>query len=195
MTAARSLPSPLPAATYETLIGLLAVTGMRLGEAIGLDRDDVDLPGCVLVIRLGKNGQSREVPLRAATAAALEAYGGRRDQLCPWPRSSSFLISSEGNRLHPGTVWHDFDRLRRQTGLAARPRSRPPRLHDLRHTFVLRTLLNWYRAGADVHAQLPLLSTHLGHVKPASTYWYLEAAPELLAIAGQRLENLLGELP
>jgi integrase/recombinase XerD len=190
MTAARSLRSPMRAAAIETLIGLLAVTGMRVGEAIELDRDDVDLPGRLLVVRSGKNEKSRRVPLHPSTTAALADYAGRRDQRCRRPRSSKFLTGDRGARLSPSTLNSDFDWLRRQTGLFARSStSRPPRLHDLRHTFALRTLLNWYRAGMDVQAQLPVLSTYLGHVDPKSTYWYFEAAPELLALAAERLEQ------
>lgn len=190
MAAARTLPSPMRAAAMETLIGLLAVTGMRVGEAIELDRDDVDLPGGLVIVRSGKNQRSRRVPLHQTTTAVLAGYADRRDQLCRRPRSSRFLTGDRGDRLAPSTIQHDFDQLRRKAGLATRSRiSRLPRLHDLRHTFALRTLLNWYRTGVDVQAQLPLLSTYLGHVNPTSTYWYFEAAPELLALAAERLEQ------
>jgi integrase len=195
MHATRTIRSPLRAVTYETLVGLLAVTGMRVGEAIGLDRDDIDMAGGLLVVRFGKNDKSREVALHPSTVDALGAYAGRRDELCPRPNSPSFLVSTAGTRLDYRSVWHEFDRLRRLTDLSGRSWSRPPRLHDLRHTFVLRTLLNWYDAGADVEAQLPLLSTYLGHVDPSSTYWYYEAAPELLARAAGRLERAWEEQP
>jgi site-specific recombinase XerD len=196
MEAARkTIRSPLRAATYETLLGLLAVTGLRVGEAIGLDRDDVDIAAGVLVVRCAKGGNSREVPLHASTVDALGAYARRRDELCPRVSSPSFLVSIAGTRLDRGSVWHEFDRLRRLTGLSGRPGSRPPRMHDLRHSFVLRTLLNWYGAGANVEAQLPLLSVYLGHVDPSSTYWYFEAAPELLALAAERLERAWEDRP
>jgi integrase len=195
MQAARTIRSPLRAATYETLIGLLAVTGMRVGEAIGLDRDDVDMDAAVLAVLHGKNNRSREVPLHPTTVEALKTYASLREELCPQPASPSFLVSVAGTRLDYRSVWREFDRLRRRCSLGGRPGSRPPRLHDLRHTFVLRTLLNWYRAGTDVGAQLPLLSTFLGHVDPSCTYWYFEAAPELLALAARRLEQAWEELP
>ncbi len=196
MEAARTIRTPLRAATFETLVGLLAVTGMRAGEAIGLDRDDVDLPGGRLLVRCGKNGKSREVALHPTTTEALSAYARRRDELCPRPKSPSFYVSIAGTRLDYRSVWREFDRIRRLARLEERSRSRhrPPRLHDLRHTFVLRTLLKWYQAGIDVAAQLPLLSTYLGHVDPSSTYWYFEAAPELLALAAVRLELAWGDL-
>jgi integrase/recombinase XerD len=195
MAAARSIPSPLTAATYETLIGLLAVTGMRLGEAIGLDRQDVDLTGQLVVIRCGKFNKPRQVPLHLSTVDTLHAYSQQRDRLCPRPKCASFFVSSRGGRISRSRVHAAFARLRDQTGLGTTHRSRPPRLHDLRHTFVLRTLLNWYQAGIDVQAQLPLLSTYLGHVDPKSTYWYFQAAPELLALAAERLEYAWGSLP
>jgi len=195
MAAARSIPSPLHAATYETLIGLLAVTGMRLGEAIGLDRPDVDLSGQQMVIRCGKFNKPRQVPIHLSTVEALHAYSQLRDRLCRHPKCASFFVSSRGGRLSQSRVQAAFASLRAQTGLSTVHRSRPPRLHDLRHTFVLRTLLNWYRAGIDVQAQLPLLSTYLGHVDPKSTYWYFQAAPELLALAAERLEYAWGSVP
>ncbi|MDQ1426907.1 MAG: hypothetical protein QOK39_383 [Acidimicrobiaceae bacterium] len=187
MNHARHIRSPLKAHTYETLIGLLAVTGMRVGEAIGLDRDDVDVDAAVVVVRCGKNGRSREIPVHPSTIDALSVYTQRRHELCARPSSASFLVSSMGTRLDYRCVWREFDRLRRQAGLQGRSPSHPPRLHDLRHSFVLSTLLNWYHSGVDIDAKLPVLSTYLGHVDPASSYWYFEAAPELLALAAERL--------
>ena len=189
MAAARRIRSALKAATYETLIGLLAVSGMRVGEAIALDREDLELPEERLTVRRGKNGRSREVALHPSTIAALKAYARLRDELCPHPKDRSFLITNAGTRLYYGTVWHEFDRIRRRAGLDRESLGRRVRMHDLRHVFVLRTLLGWYREDADVEAQLPLLSTFLGHVDPSSSYWYFEAAPQLLALAAERLER------
>jgi integrase/recombinase XerD len=189
MLAAEATFPPLKAATHRTLVGLLAVTGMRIGEAIALDRADAELDHGRLTVRRGKNGRSREVPLHPTTVRALDAYAHTRDELCPRPHAPSFLISTTGRRLHPGSVWHDFDRLRRASGLDHQSLGHRARIHDLRHTFVLRTLLGWYRQGDDVEAQLPLLSTFLGHVHPSDTYWYFEGAPELLALAAERLER------
>lgn len=189
MGAAREIRSALKAATYETLIGLLAVTGMRIGEVIALDRGEVELPEGRLTVRHGKNGRSREVALHMSTVAALDAYARVRDELCPHPKDPSFLVTNAGTRLYYGTVWHVFDRIRRRSGLDRESLGRQVRMHDLRHVFVLRTLLGWYRDGADVEAQLPLLATFLGHVDPSSTYWYFEAAPQLLALAADRLEQ------
>lgn len=191
MAAARALVSPLKAATYETLVGLLATTGLRVGEAIRLDRADLDWAEGVLTVRSSKFGKSREVPLQASTLGALRVYQLRRDHLCPRPTAPSFFISTTGTRLDQPTFGSTFLHLVRQAGLRPRSGRCRPRPHDLRHSFAVRTLLNWYRAGYDVEAKLPLLSTYLGHVNPASTYWYLSAAPELLALAGQRLEHAL----
>jgi integrase/recombinase XerD len=189
MQAARKIGPPLKSATIETLVGLLAVTGMRVGEAIALDRGDVELAEGRLTVRRDKNGKSREVALHPSSVRALDAYARVRDELCPHPKDPSFLISAAGARLHRGTVGHEFDRLRRYCGLDYDTLGRSARLHDLRHSFVLRTLLSWYREDADVEAQLPLLSTFLGHVEPSSTYWYFEGAPQLLALALERLER------
>lgn len=193
MAAAQEFRSPLRAATFETLIGLLAVTGLRIGEALRLDLDDVDLDNGVLRIREAKFGKSREVPLHPSTVEALIAYTRRRNDLCPRPRHPSFFVSTTGTRLlycnaHLG--WLD---LVRRAGLEPRSAKCRPRPHDLRHRFAVRTLLGWYRDGDDVHARMPLLSTYLGHVHPANTYWYLSAAPELLALVAARLDALAGE--
>lgn len=195
MGAARHLRYPLHASTYETLIGLLAVTGMRVGEAIRLDRSDVCWDQGLLRILDSKFMKSRELPLHASTLEALRAYARRRDQLCREPKAPSFFVSVAGTRLDYARVQPVFARLTRQVGLVPRSERCRPRIHDIRHSFAVRTLLGWYRSGADVEALLPLLSTHLGHSDPKWTYWYLSAAPELLAVVAKRLEDALGELP
>lgn len=189
MAAAREFASPLKATTYETLIGLLSVTGMRIGEAVGLDRDDVELSEGRLTVRHGKNGRSREIALHPTTVTALERYARVRDELCPHAKDSSFLVTTTGMRMNRGTIWHEFDWLRRATGLDRETLGRRARIHDIRHSVVLRVLLGWYRDEVDVEAQLPVLSAFLGHTQPSDTYWYMEAAPELLAMAAQRLEQ------
>ncbi|MGO9962731.1 MAG: tyrosine-type recombinase/integrase [Acidimicrobiales bacterium] len=195
MSAARAIPSPLKASTYETLIGLLSVTGMRIGEVIGLDRSDVALAERLLTVHHGKNGRSREVALHPTTVTALDTYAHLRDELCPRPIGASFLVTSTGRRLDTGTVWHTFDRLRRCCGLDRETLGRQARIHDFRHSFALGTLLSWYQQDLDVEACLPLLSTFLGHVDPSDTYWYLEAAPQLLALAAKRLDDIWDRQP
>jgi integrase len=191
MGAADRLALPLQAATYRTLIGLLAVSGMRVGETIGLDRGDIDdRDGLVRVIN-GKFGKSREVPLDSSAIEALAAYGQRRDQLCPRPACEAFFVSTAGTRLHAANVRRVFARLVRVVGLEPRsPRCRPT-LHGFRHRFAVRTLLDWHRAGIDVQARLPWLATYMGHTEPANTFWYMTATPELLGLVAERLEPVL----
>ncbi|MGI8507179.1 MAG: tyrosine-type recombinase/integrase [Solirubrobacteraceae bacterium] len=192
MDAAEELASPLRTATYRTLIGLLAVTGMRVGEAIRLNRADVDWDKGLLTILSTKFGKDREVPLDPSAVRALAAYDRRRDQLCPQPTAPAFFVSTAGTRLHAANVRRTFTGLLQAAGLGRRSPRRRQRLHDLRHSFAIWTLLDWYRSGADVQARLPLLSSYVGHVEPSSTYWYLSAAPELLELAAQRLERAEG---
>lgn len=187
LSATDTLMLPLKIATYKTLIGLLAVTGMRVGEAVALDERDFDRRRAVLVIRKAKFAKSREVPLHSSSMQALQRYLLDRNRLSPRRDSSSFFVSTVGTRLIYNNVHETFLRLIYATGLGRRrPR---PTIHDLRHTFAIRTVLAWYRDGGDVEARMPLLSTYLGHVGPSSTYWYLSAVPELLEAATVRLER------
>jgi integrase len=188
MAATNVLRGRLRQATYRTLIGLLAVSGMRVGEAIRLDRRDVDLRDGILTVRGTKFGKSRELPVHASTVQALRSYLRLRDRISPEPATDAVLISPAGTRLLYCNVHCTFRELRHRTGLVPRSAACRPRIHDLRHTFAVRTLINWYRSGVEVQPRLPLLSTYLGHVHPKDTYWYLQAAPELLQIAAARLE-------
>jgi integrase/recombinase XerD len=180
---------PLRAATYLTLIGLLAATGLRIGEAVKLDRADVDWSTGVLLIRESKFGKSRLVPVTESTLQALADYAGLRDQLQRRMRQPSFFTSRTRHRLCYPVVSTTFRTVVDDSGIGAGAPQRP-RLHDLRHTFAVRTLLSWYRSGEDVQAKIPALSTYLGHREPGSTYWYLSAVPELLACATARQESL-----
>lgn len=186
--AGRSIPQPLRAATYETLIGLLAATGLRIGEAIRLDRRDVDSSDGVLAVRESKFGKSRQVPLQRGALQALKEYARRREELCPHPGSESFFVSLRGTRIIYACVWPTFRMLCEEAGVGVGATHRP-RIHDLRHTFAVRALLGWYRDGLDVGARLPSLSTYLGHREPRYTYHYLSAAPELLGHAARLLEH------
>lgn len=187
MAQARAIRWRVPAATHETLIGLLAATGLRVGEALKLDHSDIDRTEAVLLIRESKFGKSRQVALHPSTLEALDRYAHCRDQLQPRPATPSFFVSIRGTRIIYPVVQQVFRRLCTDAGVGAGS-TITPRVHDLRHTFAVRTLLEWYRAGEDVEARLPWLSTYLGHRDPRSTYWYLSAAPELLALAAGRLE-------
>lgn len=183
LCAARGLPKRLHSATYETLFGLLATTGMRIGEAIRLHRDDVDWRDALVVVRMSKFGKSREVVLHRSVVRALRRYAKLRDKIHARQRSPRFFVSLKGTPLIYNNTHAMFRSLARVAGIRA---GRP---HDLRHTFAVRTLLRWYRDGVDVDSRMPRLSTYLGHASPESTYWYLTAAPELMAIARQKLER------
>lgn len=181
----RGITPATRAATYTTLIGLLAASGMRIGETIRLDDDDVDWERGVLSIRESKFGKSRLIPLLSSSMHALHDYQRQRQQFRPEPTGPSFFVARSGHRLSYPLVQQTFQRVvdGERIGVDA---PRRPRLHDFRHTFAVRTLLGWYRAGLDVQARIPILSTYLGHREPAHTYWYLSAVPELLACAAER---------
>lgn len=193
MTQTGQLDSPtgLRALTYTTLIGLLTATGLRPGEALALDRSDVDLANGILSIRQSKFGKSRFVPVTESTCAALADYAKQRDKLCSRRRSEAFLVSERGARLQGYTARRTFATISCMVGLrpatGTRRVGRGPRLQDFRHCFATRKLVEWYRAGLDVGCELPKLATYLGHVDVADTYWYLEAVPELLELATERL--------
>lgn len=188
------------AQTYSTLIGLLVATGLRPGEALRLDRSDVDLVSGILSIRESKFGKSRFVPVAESTRVALEHYALKRDQLCPIRLSEAFLVSERGKRLKAGTARSMFVRMSRAVGLrSATEDGRDgygPRLQDFRHSFATGRLVEWYRAGLDVSRELPKLAAYLGHVNVGLTYWYVEAVPELLELAAAYLDkNCPGERP
>jgi integrase/recombinase XerD len=188
MAAAAAIRTPFRAATYQVLIGLLAATGMRVGEAIGLDRDDLDPEQRLLTIRDGKFGKSRQLPLHDSVLQALTDYARLRDSRRERPAAPAFFASVTGTRLIYNNVHWTFHGLVKTAGLQPRSAACRPRVHDLRHTFAVTTLARWYADGGDVAARLPLLSTWLGHADPSGTYWYLTGTPELLALAAARLE-------
>jgi integrase len=194
LAGARAEPEPLRAATFETLIALLAVTGLRPGEAMALDREDLDTSRRILLVRNTKFGKSRLVPIHPTTLEALDHYGRRRDRLCPSPRDRALLLSPSGERLRHSTVQPVFRRIVRRAGIDGNGQ-RSPRLHDLRHGFAVATLEHWHASGVDVNAALPKLSAYLGHRDPASSYWYLSGTPELLAHGVARLEATFEAAP
>jgi integrase len=194
MGASSVIPTPHRAATMRALIGLLAVTGMRVGEAIRLDQRDVDHQRDVLTVVESKFGKSRQLAVHATTTAALRAYLARRDRPVPAEPTGAVFTSAVGTRLTYCNVHLAFKRIVKHAGLAPRSTVCRPRPHDLRHTFAVNTLLDAYRHdtgdGEHIQARLALLCTYLGHVNPGSTYWYLQAAPELLELAAERLERV-----
>lgn len=189
MGASEKLRSPLRRATLRTVVGLLYVTGMRIGEALRLDREDVDLSCGLLLVRDSKFGKSRELPVHDSTTAVLRAYARQRDEFCPQMSSPAFFVSLAGTRLRYDNFHLTFLGLVSEAGLTPRSPMCRPRPHDLRHSFAVSTLVGWYEDGGNVESRLVSLSTYLGHVHPANTYWYLSAAPELLGLAAERLES------
>ncbi len=179
--------------TLATFYGLLAVTGLRVCEALALDRQDVDLEEAVLRIRPTKFGKSRLVAVHETTRRALAEYARQRDRVVARPASAAFFLSEKGARVTGRAVRYHFVKVSRALGL--RPaasngrRGRGPRLHDMRHRFAVCTLLRWYRAGIDVDREMPKLTAYLGHIHVNVTYWYVEAVPELLELAARRLEE------
>ena len=187
--AASALQPALRAATWTTLLGLLTVTGMRISEACNLNVEDVDEGSGVVRIINTKFNKSRQVWLHPTTLDALADYRRQRRRLCPPATTPALLINSYGNRQQPADAPRTFRELVHTAGIVTRPGQRRPRLHDIRHSVAVWTLMDWYRDGGDVQARLPLLSTWLGHIDPKSTYWYLQAVPELLTLAAARLEG------
>jgi integrase len=193
MAAAGALRTPFRAATYQALIGLLAATGMRVGEVISLDQGDLDAGQGLLTIRDGKFGKSRQLPLHDSVLQALTDYARLQDSRPGRPASPAFFTSTTGTRLIYNNVHFTFHELVQAAGLKPRSAACRPRIHDLRHTFAVTTLTRWYGDGGDVAARRPRLSTWLGHADPAGTYWYLTGTPELLALAAARLAGPEGE--
>jgi integrase len=189
MAAAAKLFSPrgLRCHTYYSLVGLLATTGMRSGEAVRLGDGDVNLAEGLLTIRESKFGKSRVVPLHPTTVRALATYKARRDAFLKTAKAPTFFVSERGGPIK--SPQESFRDIRRAAGLEQSARGIHPRMHDLRHTFAVQTLLGWYRNRADVECNLPILSTFLGHSHVEHTYWYISSTPELLGAACNRLET------
>lgn len=181
--------------TYTIAFSLLAITGMRVGELIGLDCSDLNLDKETLEVRMTKFGKSRLVPVHGSTMHALRDYARFRERLYRKSEDSAFFLSETGTRLTPSSLGRTFVRISHAIGLRGPNDSRGPRLHDLRHSFAVKTLVEWYRAGVDVEQRMPVLATYLGHAHVSDTYWYISAAPELLRLAADRVENARGGAP
>ena len=184
MREARTITSPLRAASTEALIGLLASSGLRVGEALALDRCDVDFDAGLLTIRHAKFNKTREVPLHSTSVAALRDYAKRRDELMPGAPGPAFFVSASGTRVLYCNFQQIFHQLVRDSVIEGRAR-----IHDLRHSFAVSALTRWYEEGAEVTSRLPSLSTYMGHVSPVATYWYLSGSSALLKLAAARLES------
>jgi len=193
LDAATSLrpPGGLRARSFQTYIGLLSCTGMRPPEPLRLTRVDVDFQSQTITVRQTKFSKSRIVVLHPTATEALQEYAQFRDCYLPYPQSPAFFLSDDGSAFsHKKAIWA-FSNLRRQLGWLGQPGRRPPRLYDLRHTFVCRRLLAWHQERVDVHVALPSLSTYLGHVKLSDTYWYVTGIPELMNTVSERFERFI----
>jgi integrase/recombinase XerD len=192
--AAAALPSVygLRALTCSTLFGLIAVTGLRISEALSLDAGDIDLETGVLTLRRGKLGRARVLPLCESTTAQLCTYSKERDRLLG-VRSEAFFVAECGNRLTDCGARYNFALVCQTIGMRPAEKFKRhghgPRIHDLRHTFAVRTLIRWYQTGCNPAQEMIKLTTYLGHANPAHTYWYIEAVPELLGLASLRAET------
>lgn len=198
IAAARALPSiyGLRGLTCSTLFGLIAVTGLRISEALALDDDDLDAGGGVLRVRRGKLGRERLLPLHPTVVAQLTTYAAERNRLLG-RTAPAFFVTEKGTRLTDCGARYNFAHACQQIGLRAHQQygrhGRGPRIHDLRHTFAVRTMIDWYRTGKDPAREMIRLTTYLGHTDPDNTFWYLEAVPELLGLAMARAATSDGE--
>jgi integrase len=192
VAAAAALTPALRGATYRTVIGVMATSGLRIGETLALDHGDVDLEQGVLHIRDGKGRRHRDVPVHDTTTQVLRDYARLRDRACPRPETPGFFISAIGARITDRRFHKTFRKLIAQVDPQPGRERAHRRPHDLRHSFAVRTLLRWHHAGVDIDRAMPVLSTYLGHSNPSSSYWYLQASPELMALVANRLDNALG---
>lgn len=185
MSACRNVSPDYPgrALVLTPVVGLLASTGLRSGEALRLDRADVDLVNGVLHVRQTKFRKDRLVPVHSSTRQALRDYAQRRDAACPSPRDAAFFLSSRGNRLSPTGLKTAFTAACALAELDHGKRLRP---HDLRHRFAVTRLALWHQEKADVQALLPLLATYLGHARYNDTAYYVTGTAELLGMAAER---------
>lgn len=185
--------TPLRPWVFHCLLGLLTVTGLRISEAMNLQVDDLNLEEAVLKVRAAKLGRWRLVPIHSSTCTAMAEYLDRRTRFFDRPISQFVFVNRCGNRLDIGHVHRTFYALSRQVGLRAPDASKGPRIHDFRHRFALQSLMRWYESGQDPAQRLPVLSTYLGHVCVACTYWYLTSSPQLMTHAMARLERRWGD--
>lgn len=175
---------------YRTLFGLLACTGLRIGEALALSCADVDLDGGVLTVRAGKGGRTRLIPLHPSALTPLGDYAAERERRYGPPGGGdAFFRTDRSERVSYGAASSTFTVLRRQLGWTAQGRTRAPRIHDLRHRMVVRRIQSWHAQGVDVDRQIAVLATYLGHVQVSDVYWYLSAVPELMSIVADRFED------
>lgn len=181
---------PLRRHTYRTFFGLIAVTGMRISEARLLDDNDININKSLIIISNTKFGKSRMLPLHATTCTVLQRYRELRNRKFTQIHASAFFVNEQGMRLSESSIRSAFHQILQFSGIQTPPNGRRPRIHDLRHSFAVWTLRNWYRKNYNIQAWLPRLSTYLGHTHVNDTYWYLTAIPDLLSTAARRLDYI-----
>ncbi len=174
---------------YATLFALLACTGLRISEALALNREDVDLLDGILTVRHGKGDRMRIVPLHPSALSPMRDYASRRDHWRGSRMRGAFFRTERTERLTYTAVRNTFQSLRLRLGWTAQGRARIPRLHDLRHWMVVHRLLLWYSQDIDVDRKIAALATYLGHVVISDVYWYFSAAPELMSVVAHRFER------
>lgn len=175
----------------HTFIGLLASTGMRVGEALKLDNTDIDFVQQIIYIRETKFHKSRILPIQESVITALKNYINFRDRYRPSFQSTRFFLSEKGGNLPYSTIQWNFKQIRKCLLTKKKWNRRPPRLYDLRHTFACNRLLKWYKNGINTDQAIPALSTYLGHIKLSDTYWYLTGTPELFSIVAEHFEKFV----
>jgi len=179
----------LRGATYKAFFGLIAATGLRLSEAINLKRCDVDLANGILTLRHTKYAKTRLVPLHPSTTQALGRYLCCRDQKIHAPANDFFFLSARGAALDSRTVEYTFGRLRKRLGWIGRGSYSFPRIMDMRHSFICRRLVSWYKEGVNVDNAILALATYVGHTEVTATYWYITGVADLMAFAAQRFQR------
>ncbi len=188
MTRARALKPVIRGLTLATVIGLMASTGIRISEALSLNANGFDAARCTITVT-GKYRKIRRLPVHCSTTAALTNYLQVSRKLVDPPPDQPFFLTCNATRASAGTIERAFRVVTNRCELPTGPGNHPPRLHDLRHSFAVNTLIDAHRDGGDVDARIAALASYLGHVSPSSTYWYLTASPELLDLVAERVET------
>ena len=178
---------PVRGITLQTIVGLAASTGLRIGEVVRLDKADVDLATGVLLIRQTKFKKDRYVPTHPSTLETMRSYAALRDSAFPGCRDAAFFVTMRQRRFVRNTLQQAVCKIARRAGLRG-PKGEGVSFHSLRHRFATKRLIAWYEAGVDVQAMLPMLATYMGHVRYSDTAYYLTATPELMGLAAERCQ-------
>ncbi len=196
MAAARTshVDQGIPGETHATIIGLMACSGIRTGEAAALRQRDVDWDQSLLRVRQSKGRPLRLVPLHDTAMAALESFAELRDEQFPRPASDHFFLNKYGRAMTAKSISATFYHVRFRSGISMPLRSRAPRIYDLRHTFACNCLQRWLREGVDLSRSMHTLATYLGHENLDETYWYLSGIPALLALVGERFAGYAAQV-